>query len=231
MLDKTGERDLLVSILKLTRDGTVQQKLISKDARISNQVADELLGKFRQASFIQWKGKAIDAFPHQRVKIAIHAIKLGADPERVCRFLQWNEFENIAAEAFEASNLTVIKHFRFTWAGRRWEIDILGCKKPIVACVDCKHWRRGWKRSAIIRTVKSQVERTQNLTEAFPFLYKEVGLVNWKRATLVPVVLSLIPGPFKFYNNVPIVPILQLQNFLDELPAHATFLTRFITSL
>lgn len=231
MLDKAVERNLLVSILKHTRDGTVQQKLISKDTRISNQVADELLGKFRQASLIQWKGKEIEAFPNQRVKIAIHAIKLGADLERVCRFLQWNEFENIAVKAFEASNLTVIKHFRFTWAGRRWEIDILGCKKPIVACVDCKHWRRGWRRSAIIRTVKSQVERTQNLTEAFPSLYKEVGLVNWKRATLVPVVLSLVPGPFKFYNNVPIVPILQLQNFLDELPAHATFLTRFITSI
>lgn len=231
MLDKTVERDLLVSILKLTRDGTVQQKLISKDARVPNQVADELLEKLCQVSLIQWKGKAIEASPHQRVKIAIHAIKLGADLERACRFLQWNEFENIAAEAFEASNLAVIKHFRFKWAGRRWEIDILGCKKPIVACVDCKHWHRGWQRSAIIRTVKLQVKRTQTLTEAFPFLSKEVGLVNWKRATLVPVVLSLVPGPFKFYNNVPIVPILQLQNFLNELPAHATVLTRFLTSL
>lgn len=231
MLDKNIEIDLLVSILKLTRDGTVKQKLISKDARVSNEVAYELLGKLRKGSFIQWKDKAIDAFPHQRVKIAIHAIKLGADPERACRFLQWNEFENIAAEAFEASNFTVIKHFRFKWAGRRWEIDILGCKKPFVACVDCKHWRRGWRRSAIIRTVKSQVERTQNLTEAFPFLFDELGLVNWKRATLVPVVLSLFPGPFKFYNNVPIVPILKLQNFLDELPAHTTFLTSFLTPL
>jgi len=224
------ERDLLVSVLKLTRDGLVQRELISKDARVPTQVADKLLGKLSQARFIQWKGNAIEASSHQRVKIAIRAVKLGADLERTCNFLQWSEFENIAAGAFEANSFTVIKHFRFRWAGRKWEIDILGCKEPLVACVDCKHWRRGWRRSAIIRAVESQVERTQALTEAFPSLYKEVGMANWKRATLVPVVLSLVPGPFKFYNNVPIVPILQLQNFLNELPAHVTSLMRFFTS-
>ena len=224
------ERDLLVSVLKLTRDGPVQQDLISKDARVSTQVADELLEKLSQARFIQWKGKAIEASPHQRVKIAIQAIKLGADLERACKFLQWYEFENIAAGAFEVNNFTVIKHFRFRWAGRRWETDILGCREPMVACVDCKHWRRGWRRSAIIRAVESQVERTQALTEAFPSFYKEVGLANWKRATLVPVVVSLVPGPFKFYKNVPVVPVLQLQNFLNELPAHATSLMRFLAS-
>lgn len=224
------ERDLLVSVLKLTKDGPVQRELISKDARVSTQVGDELLSKLSQARFFKWKGKAIEASPHQRVKIAIRAIRLGADLERACKFLRWNEFENIAAGAFEANNFTVMKHFRFRWAGRRWEIDILGCREPMVACVDCKHWRRGWGRSAIIRAVEAQVERTRALTEAFPSLHKEVGLANWKRATLVPAVLSLVPGPFKFYNNVPVVPILQLRNFLNELPAHATSLTRFFAS-
>ena len=224
------ERDFLISVLKLTRDGPVQRKLISKDARIPTQVADELLGKLSQARFIHWKGKAIEASPHQRVKIAIQAIKLGADLERVCKFLQWDEFENIAAGAFEANNFTVTKHFRFRWAGRRWEIDILGCKEPIVVCVDCKHWRRGWHRSVMIKAVESQVERTQALAEAFSSLYREVGLANRKRATLIPVVLSLVSGPFKFYNNVPVVPILQLQNFLNELPAHVTSLACFLTS-
>jgi len=223
------ERDLMVSILRLTKDGPVQQELISKDARVPTQVADGLLRKLSQAKLIEWKGKAIEASPHQRVKIAIEAVKLGADLERACKFLQWNEFESIAAEAFEANNFTVTKHFRFKWAGRRWEMDILGCKEPMVVCVDCKHWRRGWRRSAIMRAAESQVERTQALTEAFPSLKKEVGLANWKRTTLIPVVLSLVPGPFKFYNNVPIVPILQLQNFLNELPAHATSLMRFFT--
>jgi Holliday junction resolvase-like predicted endonuclease len=225
-----AERDLLVSVLKLTRDGPVQRGLVSRDARVPTQVADELLGRLSRAGLVQWEGKAVGASPHQRVRIAVRAIRLGADLEKVCRFLRWNEFENIAAGAFEANSFTVLKHFRFGWAGRRWEIDILGCKEPMVACVDCKHWRRGWRRSAIIRAVESQVERTRALGEALPSLRKEVGLADWKRATLVPVVLSLVPGPFKFYNMVPIVPVLQLQSFLSELPAHAASLTRFLAS-
>ncbi len=230
MASAEQQRNLLVSVLKLTREGPVQRELISKDARVSTQAADKLLRKLSQASLVQWKGRAIEASSYQRVKLAIQAIKLGADLERVCMFLQWNEFENMAAEAFEANNFAVKKHFRFRWAGRRWEIDILGCKEPMVACVDCKHWRRNWRRSAIIRVVESQVERTRALTEALPSLRKEVGLANWKQATLVPVVLSLVPSPFKFYNNVPIVSILQTQNFLNKLPAHAASLTRFFAS-
>ena len=37
---------------------------------------------------------------------------------------------------------------------------------------------------------------------------------------LIPVILSLVPASSKFCNGVPIVPILQLQNFLNELPAN-----------
>ncbi|MFQ5837060.1 MAG: hypothetical protein ACE5HG_04310, partial [Candidatus Bathyarchaeia archaeon] len=58
-------------------------------------------------------------------------------------------------------------------------------------------------------------------------LRESVGLVNWKEATLVPIVLSLVPSPFKFYNNVPVVPVLQLPNFLNELLAHISSLTHF----
>jgi len=103
--------------------------------------------------------------------------------------------------------------------GRRWEIDIVGCKKPIVICVDCKHWLKGWRRSVIVKSVELQVERIEVLADALPSLNK-LELVNWKYATLVPVVLSLVSGPFKFYRSVPVVPILQFQSFLNELPAY-----------
>jgi len=223
----TVERNLLVSLLKLTKSGPVAKELVAKDAGIPTQTADQLLKKLCEAGLVQWRRKTIEASSNQRVKIAIHAIKSGADFERVCRFLEWNEFENLAAAAFEANNFAVKRRFRFKWAQRRWEIDVLGCKEPLIACVDCKHWSHGWRRSTIIKVVEAQALRTKVLAEAFPLLQGEIGLVNWRQATLVPIVLSLVPGPQKFYNNVPIVPILQLQDFLNELPAHITSLTHF----
>lgn len=221
------ERNLLVSILRLTKSGPVQRELISRDARVPTQTVNEMLKKFSDTGLIQLKGRAIEVLPRQRVLAAIRAVELGADFERVCKTLEWTEFENIAATAFEANNFHVKKRFRFKWAGRRWEVDILGCKEPIVACVDCKHWQHGWRKSAIMKAVASQVERTTALTEAFPSLYEKAGLADWKQATLIPVVLSLVLGSLKFYNDVPIVPVLQLQNFLTELTSHVNSLLHF----
>lgn len=227
----TVERNFLVSVLKLTRNGPIAKELVARDAGIPVQVADELLKKFCEAGLIQRWLKTIEVSSNQRVKIAIHAIKSGADFERACRFLEWIEFENLAAAAFEANNFAVRKRFRFKWAQRRWEIDVLGCRDFLIACVDCKHWSHGWRKSAIMKAVEAQALRTKVLAEALPSLQEEIGLVHWRKASLLPVVLSLVPGPLKFYSKVPIVPILQLQNFLNELPAHVTSLTHFFAYL
>jgi len=208
------ERNALVQILKLTKDGSTQKELISRKARIPQQVANRILKKISDAELIQLKDEAVEASSSQRIKIAVHAIELGADFEGVCKALNWDEFENIASLAFEVNGFAVLKRFRFKWLGRRWEIDVLGCREPLVVCADCKHWLRGWQRSA----------RTKTLADALPLLREKIGLTNWKNATLIPAVLSLIRGPYKFYNDVPIVPILQLQNFLNELPAYVTSL-------
>jgi len=223
------ERNFLVSVLKLTRGGPIAKELVARDAGIPVQVADELLKKLCEAGLIQQRRRTIEASSNQRVKIAIHAINSGADFERVCKVLEWTEFENMAATAFEANNFDVRRRFRFRWARRRWEIDVLGCREPIIACVDCKHWSHGWRKSVIMKVVEAQALRAKVLADVLPSLQEEIGLVQWRQAILIPVVLSLVPGPLKFYNKVPIVPILQLQNFLNELPAHVTSLTHFFT--
>jgi len=227
----TVERNLLRSILKLTKRGPIEKTLISRDAQIPVQIADDMLKDFSKAGFIQLRGKVIEASLNQRVKIAIHAIRLGADFESVCNFLEWNEFEKIAATTFEFSHFNVIKGLRFKWAGRKWEVDVLGCREPIIVSADCKHWHHGWTRSAITKTIDAQMERTQALANAVPTLREKMGLADWKEATLIPMVLSLFPAPLKFYRNTPVVPILQLQDFLNELPAHIDSLTHFFAYL
>lgn len=221
------KRNLLVYTLKLTKDGPIRRELIRREAQIPQQVANRMLKKISDAGLIQLRGETVEASPSQRIKIAIQAIRLGADLEGMCRALGWLEFENIVAMAFEINGFTVERHFRFKWAGRKWEIDVLGCKEPLVVCADCKQWLHGWCKSTIAKAVESQVIRTRMLADALLLLREKIELTNWKSVTLIPAVLSLVPGPFKFYNDVPIVPILQLQNFLSELPAHVTSLAHF----
>ena len=221
------ERELIISVLKLTKSGPISFQVLSKDAKIPLVVAQNLVKKMKKNGLVYLRNKIIEIDSLRRLQLAVHAVQLGADFERVAGFLDWKEFENIAVIAFERNNYTVKKNLRFKHAGRRWEIDIIGCKKPIVACVDCKHWHHGMYPSAIRRIVDEQVERTSALAESLPKLGEKIECVAWKRAKLIPAVLSLIPVRFKYYRKVPIVPVLQLQDFLIQLPAYVDSLKNF----
>jgi len=222
-----AERSVISSVLKLTGTGCVPKELIQRDAKVTQSVVEENLRKLLEGGFIRQQRGLIAASPDQRVSLAVQAVKLGADFERICKFLEWSEFEGIVAEAFLASGFKVLKNFRFKRAGKRWEIDVLGCREPLVVCVDCKHWRRGWSQAATIKAVEAQVERTRAFAEALSNYYEKAGLTRWKSATLVPIVLSLVPSPFKFHRNVPIVPVLQLPDFLYQMPGEVDSLTYF----
>lgn len=221
------EVNLIISILKLTREGPVTHKLIKNDARISSEIVETLLRRMQSDGLVYLTKSVVEANSYQRVKLAAQAVKLGADVENISSLLHWQEFENIAAIAFERNGYGIAKNFRFKNAQRRWEIDIIGCKKPLAICVDCKAWHHGIVPSALKKIAKEQVERTFALAEVLPSLAGKVECAMWDYAKLIPVVLSLVTGRFKFYENVPIVPVLQLQDFLNQLPAYADELKHF----
>jgi Holliday junction resolvase-like predicted endonuclease len=221
------ERELIISILKLTKNGPIGIELVRKDAKIPSAIAEDLFKKLQNDGLLYLQNRVIDVDSLKRLKLAVHAIELGGDVERVSGFLDWREFENIAAIAFERNGYSVARNLRFKHAGRRWEMDIVGCKKPIVACVDCKHWHHGMYPSAIRRVVKEQVERTCALAKSMPKLTEKIDCASWNIVKLLPAVLSLTAVRSKFYNKVPIVPVLQLQDFLNQLPAYMDSLKHF----
>jgi Holliday junction resolvase-like predicted endonuclease len=221
----SAEKSILLSLLKLTQAGLVNKKLLPRDAGVPAQTTDQLLKKLSRNDFFHESENVIEASPNQRLRMAVHAVSLGGDFERVCGLLSWSEFEGIAARAFEANGYEVIRNFRFRQASRKWEIDIIGLKKPLILCVDCKHWKRGWRKAAIMKAVEAQIERTKALANSLHNYYKKAKLQGWETATLIPIVMSLVPGPYRFYNDVPIVPVLQLQDFINELPLEVVSLT------
>jgi len=222
---------IILSILKQTQAGPTNEEAVAFGANIPEQVVNNVLRGFRESGLIEYENEQIEVSSNQRIMLATHAINQGTDIENVCKVLEWKEFENFAAKAFEANNFAVQRNFRFKASGRRWEIDVIAISEPIIVCVDCKRWRRGWGNSAIQRIVDLQAQRTQVLAAALNSLQRKINLSEWKQATLFPVILSLFPGPVKFYSKVPVVPILQLQNFVDEFQGHTKELTHYKVTL
>jgi Holliday junction resolvase-like predicted endonuclease len=222
------EIDLIMSILKLTKNGTVSREAINKGAKLPSDVASKLLRKFQADSMVYLSDNNVDADATSRLKLAVRAVTLGADIERVSYFLRWQEFEDIAAIALERNGYVVTKNVRFKHVGRKREIDIVGCKKPLVLCIDCKRWRHGMAPSALKRIADAQVERTKALAESLPNISIEIECAKWNKAKFIPTVLSLMQGSFKFYDMVPIVPVLQLLDFLSQLHAYTESLKYFL---
>jgi len=96
----------------------------------------------------------------------------------------------------------------------------LGLSEPIVASVDCKQWRRSWRGSASRKAAEKQAERTAALVKASATIGWKLGTMDWRDARFVPIILSLMPGAFRFHKGVPIVPVLNLRDFLQKMPGY-----------
>lgn len=221
------ERNLVISLLKLTKEGPVLIENVNKDARIPSAGALKLLRKLQKEDLIYLKPDSVEVDSTSRLKLAVRAASLGADVEHISDLLCWQEFEEIAAFALKNNGYTVHNNVRFKHAGRRWEIDVVGCKKPLVVCIDCKHWQRAIAPSALKKIVDDQIQRTRALADSVPNIALKLECARWEKAKFLPSVLSLIPSSFKFYDRVPVVPVLQLQDFITQLPAYVETLRFF----
>jgi Holliday junction resolvase-like predicted endonuclease len=214
------ERNLLISILKLTREGPVLIKNVNKDARVPSTVTLELLQNLQNQDLLYLNNGTIEVNRSDRLKLAVKAASLGAVIENISNLLCWQEFEEIAALALKNNGYSVLNNVRFKHGTKRWEIDVVGCKKPLVVCIDCKHWQHAISPSTLKRMVEWQSQRTHALAESLPKPKLKLECSQWEKAKFIPTVLSLIPSAYKFIHQVPVVSVLQLQDFISQLPAY-----------
>jgi len=212
------ECKLLISLLKLTKENPALIEDIKTTARLPIDVCLELLKKLQNENLIYLKTDSVALDSANRLKIAVKAATLGADIQTISNLLGWQEFEEMAAIALKSNGYTVHKNLRFKHSDRRYEVDVVGCRKPLVICVDCKRWQHAIAASALRKIVEEQTERTNALADSLPNPKFKLDCTQWGNARFLPAVLSLMPGAYKFYYEVPVVSVLQLQDFISQLP-------------
>ena len=230
-MEAFAERELLVALLDHTRGEPAARGNLRAAVRVTSEMFNHFLGRFRSEGLISERGDLIETSPGQRLKIAVRAVELGADIERVCRALGWLEFEEMTAYVFEENGYTVRRRYRFKAERRRWEVDVLACRHPLVVCAECKRWARGMGDAAAKRTVETHLEKTRVFSENLVKVAEELGLRGWRRAVVVPVTMSLTPAPMRFYSHVPVVSILELPSFLGDFEGHLNSLAHFEVDL
>jgi len=228
------ECKLIISLLKLTKNEAVLIETVNTDARLPLGTSIKLLQKMQNEGLVYLKSEKVEVDNNNRLKLAIKAASLGADMQNLSHLLCWQEFEEMAAFALRNNGYLVTNNVRFKSGNRRWEMDVIGCKKPLVICIDCKHWQHSIAPSTLEKIVDAQIQRTEALACCLPNPKLKLECTKWKEAKFTPAVLSLMPSSFKFVDNVPVVPILQMLDFILQLPVYmdlVMFLTKTFCSL
>ncbi len=212
------ERNLLISLLKITQKGTASHETLNLDARIPAELCAIMLSKLQNENCVYLVGDKVQTDARMRLRIAAKAASLGADIEVLSRYLDWQEFEEICAEALEQNGYAAKRTVRFKHGGRRWEIDVIGCRKPLVMCIDCKHWTRGMHPSSLQKATRAQTERVSAFEKFLPSAKLSLPCSKWEKAKFVPVILSLTTNGTRYCGDIPVVPVLMLQDFISQLP-------------
>ena len=225
-----AQREILLALLEKTRDRSASRAELLEALRVTDEAFSMFLDQLAEENLIADERDVVRASLGQRIEIAVRAVRAGADLERVSRSLGWLEFEEMVAYTFEENGYDVSRRFRFQADGRRWEIDVLAVRGPLLVCAECKHWASGLGNMTARRIVESHLEKVRVLSENAGSVAGRLKL-NGGRAVFIPLALSLQPARNKIYRRIPVVSVFELPSFLDEFEGQMDWLASFPVDL
>jgi len=145
-------------------------------------------------------------------------VRKGVEIESILKEINWQEFETFVAKIFQQNDFLTVENFRFK-TKRRYEIDIVAIRNNTIFCVDCKQWGRGrYKSSAIFESAKKQNKRCREFKKFIKFspLIQNKMKIDYKNSVISPLIVTLFEEDLINVENVYIIPIWKLNNFLIE---------------
>ena len=227
MANSAPIRLILTRLLSLTNGESVEVETLRGSLRITSETFETLLQQLIDEELVSLQGNSISLGRDQRLNVAMKAVKAGADSEVVSRSLSWLEFEEISAKVFEVNGFHVLRRFRFTAEGRRWELDLLAIRAPYLVCGECKHWGKGIGNKTARGIIETHLEKTEVFTKHIERLKERIGIGAWSKAVIIPMTLTLSATPMEIYRRVPSVSILALPSFINEFDGQLERLVNF----
>jgi hypothetical protein len=226
-----AQRDILIALLERTKDRATSRAELREAVRVTDEGFSLFLDQLAAENLVGEEGNLVKASLSQRLEIAVRAVRAGADFERVSRSLGWLEFEEMVAYTFEENGYKVSRRFRFQADGRRWEIDVLAVRRPLVVCAECKHWASGLGNMTARRIVETHLEKVRVLSENAAEVAERIKLREGGSVVFIPMTLSLQPARNKIYRRIPVVSVFELPSFLNEFEGQMDWLVKFPVDL
>jgi len=193
----------------------IDNSIHNKELRDNERMALEWL-KNRNLGYIENNKTSFNSI--DKLKIGIEAIRNGIEIKEIAEIYNWQDFEKFSAYILERNNYSTINNFRTLKP--RTEIDVIGIKLGKAIIIDCKHWAHTTE-SKLNNPVKKQIKRVQVLS-------KKDFWSNNNISEIIPIIVTLHNEKIINIDNVPIVPIEQLNNFIINLDEFREIFTIYI---
>lgn len=184
-------------------------------AQLPNPVQDAtFLHSLESAQLLQREEGRWNFTGYAKVRVAIRALQLGEPNRLILSTLTWQEFEEFVAHLLTFHDFQTYHRFRFS-RSRRYEIDIVASRQPVLFCIDCKQYGVRLGKAASLRTAaEAQLHRTEALAKDFAQFQVNLGCLDWAQPLLIPLLVTMMTEDIQFHEQIPIVPASLLNAFL-----------------
>ena len=200
----------------------------------------EFLSNFAFIEIIKGNYK-VEYFAIDKILFVMESIRiLNLDLKNVSELLDYTEFEQLTNNILLKNNYRVLNNFRFSdksnfkieTAQKRYEIDVIGINQKCVLLIDAKQWKRKDSFSSMNKAANLQHQRAIALKknpDAFSKLIQNilginVDLKHYLPFNLIPMMVTLEDNANKISDNqIPLVSISFLNNFLQELERYSHY--------
>jgi len=147
-----------------------------------------------------------------RFKLAFEAVRHGG-LQQVARALTWQEFEAFTEECLQTVGFDTQKGLIVKDDSRRWQIDVIAKKSPMILAIDCKHWESPGYESKLSNAAEHQRLALQALIQQMTAR----GEVGRERLFALPMILTLLEPRARMVGGAVVVSIEQFADFLERV--------------
>ena len=148
----------------------------------------------------------------------VDLIGVGIDPTRFVNYIDWREFEEFIARVLSEAGFEVFRGVEHR-GYRAFQIDVLAVdtvsKRALV--VECKQWRRVYPRVASLKeAVARHRRRIELLNKYCEWIVVRIPVLR-RVKEFIPVIALLKPYKDKVMDGVPLVSIVEMNDFVQNL--------------
>lgn len=153
-----------------------------------------------------------------KTPLIIKAMESGIDLDQIIEMLHWRDFERFCLMVFEYHEFKNNQNFHFTQNRKRYEIDVVTVREPLIFALDAKQWKTG--HAGALKTV---VENHSNRIKAFsqylakPLNRQKIQLKNSPDLRIIPLIITSKMYEIQIFHGMPIIPFFKLNGFITEI--------------